>query len=141
MPRTGDRVATLGFPNIALQGLTPKFGTGTLNALAGPGDDPRLMQVSIPIQPGNSGGPLLNTSGHVVGVVASQLDKIKALRITGNLPENVGYAVKGTILAALLDAVPGLAQSARAAADARPVSDAEVAKLAEEACALVIVER
>ncbi len=49
-------VATVGFPNIGLQGFTPKLAKGEIASLAGAGDDARYFQISVPVQPGNSGG-------------------------------------------------------------------------------------
>lgn len=109
--RPADRVSTTGFPNPRLQGFAPKFSGGEVAALSGPGDDPRFIQISVPIQPGNSGGPLVNSAGAVVGVVTGKLDSIKTLNVTGQIPENVNYAIKGTILLGLLESVPGLADT------------------------------
>jgi TPR repeat protein len=139
--KLADRVATIGFPIPELQGLAAKYSDGVIAALSGPGDDPRFLQISVPVQPGNSGGPLLDSSGRVVGVIVSQLDKITTLKVAGVLPENVNYAIKGTILLGLLESVPGLADKV-ATEPAKPPKDAaEVAKLAEEACGMVMVEK
>jgi TPR repeat protein len=139
--KIADRVATLGFPNPELQGEAAKYASGEIAALSGPSDDPRFLQVSVPIQPGNSGGPLVDTSGAVVGVVVSQLDKIATFKLTGNIPENVNYAIKGTILLGVLESVPGLAEKVRSE-PLKPATDAaEVAKTLEAACGLVMVEK
>ncbi len=102
----GAEVFTVGFPNIGLQGVSPKLTKGSVNALSGIQDDPRAFQISVPIQPGNSGGPLLDTSGNVVGVVVSQLDAVKTAQITGSLPQGVNYAVKSAYVQPLLDTIP-----------------------------------
>lgn len=139
--KLADSVATLGYPNPELQGLATKYSSGEIAALSGPGDDPRFLQISVPIQPGNSGGPLVDSSGCVVGVVVSQLDKIATLKLTGNIPENVNYAIKGTILLGVMEAVPGLADKVRSE-PANPLKDtAEVAKAVEAACGMVVVEK
>ena len=57
----GEEVFTIGFPNIDVQGLEPKYTDGKISSLAGLTDDPREYQISVPVQPGNSGGPLLNS--------------------------------------------------------------------------------
>jgi TPR repeat protein len=139
--KIADRVATLGFPNPELQGEAGKYSSGEVAALSGPSDDPRFLQVSVPIQPGNSGGPLVDSSGAVVGVVVAQLNKITTFKLTGNIPENVNYAIKGTILLGVLESVPGLAEKVRSE-PLKPATDAaEVAKSLEAACGLVLVEK
>jgi TPR repeat protein len=139
--KLADRVATLGYPNPDLQGVASKYSSGEVAALSGPGDDPRFLQISVPIQSGNSGGPLVDTSGRVVGVVVSQLDKIATLKLTGNIPENVNYAIKGTILLGVMEAVPGLGDTLQSEPATPPKHAAEVAKLLEAACGMVLVEK
>ena len=90
----GEQVFTLGFPNMEIQGVQPKYTRGNISSLTGIKDDPLLMQISVPIQPGNSGGPLFNEKGQVVGVIAATLNNNTALRNTGALPQNVNYAVR-----------------------------------------------
>ena len=68
----------------------------------------RDFQVSLPIQPGNSGGPLLDKRGNVVGVIAAKLDASVTLSVTGTLPENVNFAVKSTYLLAFLESCPSI---------------------------------
>lgn len=139
--KLADRVATLGYPNPSIQGQSAKYSSGDISSLSGPGDDPRLLQISVPIQPGNSGGPLVDASGGVVGVVVAQLDKVLTLKVTGSLPENVNYAIKGTILLATLESVPGLAEQLVSPEKRTPLDAAEVAKLLESSCGLVIAEQ
>lgn len=90
----GEEVLTLGYPLVMLQGQEQKATFGRINALSGILDDIRFVQVDVPIQPGNSGGPLLNNRGEVIGVVTATLDQIVTLRASGSLPQNVNYAVK-----------------------------------------------
>ncbi len=78
--------------------------TGTISALAGPGDDRRIFQITAPVQPGNSGGPVLDASGHVVGVVVARLDALKMAHLTGRLPQNVNFAISEGAARAFLDA-------------------------------------
>jgi S1-C subfamily serine protease len=66
--------------------------TGEIASLTGAADDPRYFQVSLPVQPGNSGGALVDARGNVVGIVAAKLDASAALAATGSLPENVNFA-------------------------------------------------
>lgn len=106
--RLGDGVATIGFPDTQLQGFSPKFTRGDISSMAGASDDPRYYQISVPVQPGNSGGPLLDSGGNVVGVISGQLQPSLALAAAGSLPQNVNYAVKGELLMALIKSVSGL---------------------------------
>ena len=72
--RLGSTVATVGFPNIGLQGFSPKLAKGEIAAISGLQDDPRFFQISVPVQPGNSGGALVDERGNVVGIVCAKLD-------------------------------------------------------------------
>lgn len=102
--RIGEKVFTLGFPRIQMQGLTPKYTSGDISSLSGIQDDPRMLQISVPIQPGNSGGPLLDERGALIGIVVSQLDAAKAFQLTNSLPQDVNYAVKSDYFIPLLKA-------------------------------------
>src|SRR5205814_3668930 len=104
--KLGGTVATIGFPNIGLQGFSPKFARGEIGSLSGPQDDSRYFQISVPVQPGNSGGALVDERGNVVGVVSAKLDAAAAFAATGTLPENVNYAVKSGFLLSFLESVP-----------------------------------
>ncbi len=104
--RLGSSVATVGFPNTSVQGFSPKLTKGEVSSLAGPKDDPRYYQISVPLQPGNSGGALFDEKGSVVGVVSAKLSARQTLALTGSLPENVNYAIKSSQLLAFLEDVP-----------------------------------
>jgi len=96
-PRTvelGETVYTVGFPLPDMMGFSPKAGDGIINSLTGFGDDLRSFQISIPIQPGNSGGPLINGYGQVIGITRASLDPAYTLKYAGTIPQNVNYAVK-----------------------------------------------
>jgi S1-C subfamily serine protease len=106
--KSGQEVFTLGFPNIQLQGIETKYTQGHISSLSGFGDDPRLFQVSVAIQPGNSGGPLLDTSGQCIGLVVATLNVQAAAVETGAIPQNVNYALKGSFMTGFLEAIPEL---------------------------------
>jgi S1-C subfamily serine protease len=99
----GDQVFTIGFPRPSSQGRNPKFTEGSISALTGIDDDDTQLQISAPIQPGNSGGPLVARNGMVAGVVASTLSPLKQLANGGGLPQNVNYAVKSPLAIELLN--------------------------------------
>jgi probable HAF family extracellular repeat protein len=107
--RLGSTVATVGFPNIGLQGFAPKLAKGEIAALSGVQDDVRYFQISVPVQPGNSGGALVDDRGNVVGIVSAKLSAKAALDTSGALPENVNYAVKSSFLLGFLESMPAVA--------------------------------
>ena len=92
--KLGAKVFTIGYPHPDLMGSKPKLTSGTVSSLFGLRDDPRTYQISVPVQAGNSGGPLINMSGEVVGIVTSKLSAVKIFDWTGDLPQNVNYALK-----------------------------------------------
>jgi S1-C subfamily serine protease len=100
---SGDAVIVIGFPFHGL--LTSDFTvtTGIVSSLAGLLNDTRFLQISAPVQPGNSGGPLLDTSGALVGVVSEKLNAIKVAKATGSFPENINFAIKTGALRDFLD--------------------------------------
>ncbi len=100
--RVGQTVFTVGFPNIELQGLNPKMTKGDISSTSGALDTPTCWQISVPVQTGNSGGPLLDESGNVVGVVVSRLNFAKDAKGNQIPTQNVNYAVKSAYLMPLV---------------------------------------
>ncbi|WP_144213837.1 S1 family peptidase [Shewanella donghaensis] len=98
----GTEITVLGYPNIDMQGSELKSTFGFVNANSGAQGDTRFYQISAPIQPGNSGSPLINHQGNVIGIVTSTLKQDTALEISGNLAQNVNYAIKIPYVASLL---------------------------------------
>jgi S1-C subfamily serine protease len=136
--KLGGTVATVGFPNIGLQGFAPKLAKGEIASLSGAGDDARYFQISVPVQPGNSGGALVDERGNVVGVVSAKLSARAALAASGALPENVNYAVKSSYLLSFLESVPEVSAKLKETRTAeRKFEDA--VKDAEQAAVLVLV--
>ena len=136
--KMGSTVATVGFPNIGLQGFAPKLAKGEVAALSGARDDPRYFQVSVPLQPGNSGGALVDEHGNVVGVVAAKLDVVAAVATSGALPENVNYAVKSSFLLGFLESMPEVAAKLKEPST-KDHKFEEVVQSAEQAAVLVLV--
>jgi len=102
--RLGENVAAFGFPHADILATSGNFTLGNVTALSGIGDDSRFAQISTPVQAGNSGGPLLDRDGNVVGIVAAKLNALKLASEGGDLPQNVNFAVKTTMLVNFLDA-------------------------------------
>jgi TPR repeat protein len=109
--KLGADVFTVGFPNVQLQGFEPKYTKGNISSLSGIQDDPRHFQISTPVQPGNSGGPLIDTMGNVIGIVVAKISDVEALEATGSIPQNVNYAIKSSFALALLESLPEASQN------------------------------
>ena len=92
--QVGDPIFTVGFPVPHLLGHDPKFTDGVVSALTAVGRENALFQMTVPVQPGNSGGPVVNSDGKVVGVVVSTAAVEAFLAGAGALPQNVNWAVK-----------------------------------------------
>ncbi|HZT77383.1 MAG TPA: trypsin-like peptidase domain-containing protein [Vicinamibacterales bacterium] len=105
--KVGQDVYTLGYPLGDLMGSTVRLSTGTIDSVFGLDDDPRVFQISTPVQPGNSGGPLFNKDGQLVGIVVAQLDAKLLYEAVGIIPQNVNFAVKANFLKNLVDTLPG----------------------------------
>ena len=104
----GMDVVTIGFPQVAIQGLTPKITRGIVNSSTGLRDNKDSFQFSAEVQKGNSGGPLIGPGGTVVGVVQSKLDALKISEATNDLTQNVNFSTKSAILLGFLEGMPDL---------------------------------
>ncbi len=102
--RPGESLVVTGFPLTGVVSPEMAVTTGSLTALAGAGGDVRQLQFSAPIQPGNSGGPVLDETGKVIGVASSMLDGLMLAALTGMMPQNVNFAVKTSVVRAFLQA-------------------------------------
>lgn len=105
---SGDQVVAIGYPLHGLLTSDLTVTTGIISSLAGVHNDTRFLQISAPVQPGNSGGPLHDSSGNIVGVVTAGLDALRIAKATGDIPQNVNFAIKTGALRDFLDnsAVP-----------------------------------
>jgi len=102
--RLGESVVAFGFPLTGTLSRGGNLTTGNVSALAGFEDDPKYIQITAPAQPGNSGGPLLDASGNLIGVIEGGLDALSALKSTGSVPQNVAFAVRADVLETFLQA-------------------------------------
>jgi S1-C subfamily serine protease len=107
--RQGEPVVAYGFPYAGSLSSGGALTTGSINALSGLKDDTRFFQISAPVQPGNSGGPLFDSTGAVVGVVTSGLRGTRT-----SSPQNVNFAVKADVVRTFLGAVGVSAETAPA---------------------------
>jgi serine protease Do len=102
--RQGEDIVVYGFPLSGMLASGGNVAAGNVTALAGLADASRFLQISAPVQPGNSGGPLLDRSGTVVGVVVAKLNALEIASVTGDIPQNVNFAITASVAAAFLDA-------------------------------------
>jgi S1-C subfamily serine protease len=109
---------------------------GNVTATNGIGDDSRYLQISAPVQSGNSGGPLLDQNGNLVGVVSSKLNALKIAAQGGDLPQNVNFAIKAAILATFLDSNRITFQTATTTT--KPLEPADLADLAKAISGFVV---
>ena len=103
-PRLGESVTVVGYPLVGVLGDKPSVGFGNVTSTIGIRGNPAQMQISVPIQRGASGGPVLDQSANVIGVVVSKLDALKFAERGGDLPQNVNFAIRAGPLRAFLEA-------------------------------------
>jgi S1-C subfamily serine protease len=94
--RLGEKILVAGYPFGDFFSNSIKVTTGVVSATRGAGDDSGQFQLDAAVQPGNSGGPIYDSSGNIVGVVVAQLDKLKMAKAIGSMPENVNFGVKAS---------------------------------------------
>lgn len=100
----GSRVFTIGYPHSDLLGVSPKVTSGELSGTLPL--DPTKVLISVPVQSGNSGGPLINMNGEAVGLVIQKLSATKVFKETGDLTENTNFALRVKYVDALIDDQP-----------------------------------
>lgn len=105
----GEDVSTFGYPLQQVLSPTIHMTKGSVSSLAGLSGNTSLFQMTAPIQPGNSGGPVINEAGEVVGVATSTLSPQFALRELGTLPQGVNFAVRASLVSNLLE-IYGIAE-------------------------------
>jgi TPR repeat protein len=119
----GQPVHAVGFPLRGTLASGLNATTGTISALAGLRDDSRFVQITAPVQPGNSGGPLLATNGAVLGIITSKLSPAWAISAIGDIPQNVNFAIRTVIVRVFLEA-KGIAYVKSTSANVRNQSSA-----------------
>lgn len=99
----GEKIYAFGFPLTGLLSSDGNASEGLISAVSGLDNDSRHLQISAPVQPGNSGGPVYDSFGRVVGVVVSKLNASAIMRATGDIPQNINFAIKQTVAATFLE--------------------------------------
>ena len=105
MPRAslGAEVAVAGYPLQGLLASSLNVTRGNVSALTGLGDEAKWLQISAPVQHGNSGGPVLDNAGNVIAVVTAKLNAVRTAQETGDVPQNVNFALKGAVVRSFLE--------------------------------------
>lgn len=103
-PRLGEPVAVVGYPLVQVLSAQPNVSFGHVNSTVGVKGNPSQMQIDVPIQRGNSGGPVFDAAGNVIGIVVSKLDALKLAKSTGDLPQNINFAIRGDVVRSFLEA-------------------------------------
>lgn len=101
--RLGEPVVVAGYPLGTYLGEGAKVSTGNVSGITGVANDVTYLQMSAPIQPGNSGGPLLDQGGNAIGMVAARLNAAKVALATGTVPRDVNFALRSLLLTTFLD--------------------------------------
>jgi murein DD-endopeptidase MepM/ murein hydrolase activator NlpD len=99
----GEAISVFGFPLAGMLSSSGNFTGGLVSSLQGLRNAAGEIQITAPVQPGNSGGPVMDSSGLVVGVVQSKLNAVRAAAVTGDIPQNVNFAVAPDVLADFLE--------------------------------------
>ena len=92
----GEDLLVSGYPYGDIFSNTIKVTKGIVSANRGMGDDSSQFQMDAAVQAGNSGGPIYDENGNIVGVVVQQLNKLKVAKVMGSLPENVNFGIKAS---------------------------------------------
>jgi S1-C subfamily serine protease len=128
-PHVGESIFVFGFPLSGILSASGNFTTGTITAITGLGDDTRLAQISAPVQPGNSGGPLIDKYGNIVGVIVSKLNALNIATATNDIPQNVNFAIKSAVLMNFLESNGVTAETNTKSRELPPEAIADLAKL------------
>lgn len=136
--KLGEQILAFGFPLRGLLSDEGNISTGVVTALKGLRDDAKEIQISAPVQPGNSGGAVLDAAGRVVAVVHAGLNEIQVARVTGVVPQNVNFAIALDRLTAILDSHKVAYEKAVATT---PLKTEEVADLAKRASVQILCRR
>jgi hypothetical protein len=125
--RLGESAYAFGFPLSGLLSDGGNFTNGVVSSLRGLRESANEIQITTPVQPGNSGGALIDAAGHVIGVIVGKLDATAVSRSTGDIPQNVNFAVS---MQALLDFLGRNRVPFRATERSAPVETVQIADAA-----------
>ena len=103
-PRLGEDVLALGYPLRSILADSLNVTRGNISSLLGLMNDPNYLQISAAVQPGNSGGPVIDLAGRVVGIVTAKLNAVAVADITGDIPQSINFAIRPDVAVRFLDA-------------------------------------
>jgi uncharacterized protein YgiM (DUF1202 family) len=124
--RLGEDIIAVGYPLATLLADSVKITTGNVNALAGIRNDTRYLQISTPIQPGNSGGPVVDRNGYLLGITTATLSK-KAADEIGITAQNVNFAIRSSVADLFMQSQSLVGQAADIDEKQMPLSTADLA--------------
>ena len=134
----GEDIVVAGFPYGDIFSKDIKVTFGNVNSTKGVGNDSSQFQIQAPVQIGNSGGPIYDKYGNIVGVVVAQLDKLKMAKVIGSLPENVNFGIKASTVKQFLN-TSGL--PTKWAERDQEMSNKEISKIASKQTVMVICKK
>ena len=97
-PKLLEDVFVGGYPFGRALSSSVKATKGVVSSLAGLGNNYSQLQIDAPLQPGNSGGPIIDTKGQVIGVAVAKLDLRKVLKDFGTMPDDVNFGIKSNVV-------------------------------------------
>lgn len=100
----GEDVMVAGYPLAGLLGTELIVTSGQINSMTGLRNDSRRLQLSAPVQPGNSGGPVIDRFGNIVGIVVSKLNVERVSKAIGDYAQNINFAIKPEVVRLFLSA-------------------------------------
>ena len=134
----GEDIVVAGFPYGDVFSKDIKVTFGNVNSTKGVGDDSSQFQIQAPVQIGNSGGPIYDKYGNIVGVVVAQLDKLKMAKTIGSLPENVNFGIKASTVKQFLNS-SGL--PTKWAERKKEMSNKKISQIASKQTVMVVCHR
>lgn len=134
----GEDVIVAGFPYGVMFSKTIKVTKGIVSSTRGVGDDSGQFQIDAAVQPGNSGGPIYDRYGNIVGVVVAQLNKFKMAKSIGSLPENVNFGIKASTVSQFLNTSGVITNWAKRT---KPVSNEKLFDIASKQTVMVVCHR
>jgi serine protease Do len=136
--KLGEPVLTVGFPDTGVQGFALTVAKGEIRALTGAQDDPREFQISLAVQPRDSGGPLVNHHGNVVGVIEARPVGVAALGSAVSSARSGNYALKSAVLSLLLESLPEISSKLKEPYPPKDRKLEDIVNEAKSATALVL---